>query len=96
MKLLRNPTVLTVRDVRNLSCSFDVEGSAKDDLTPELIDAAVTFVEVAARSEKNMNKRVYYNERGTSVTVESIRPGLKHTWLADDVRSITMSCYLSA
>ncbi|XP_040251557.1 uncharacterized protein [Aegilops tauschii subsp. strangulata] len=28
----------------------------------------------AARSEKNMTKRVYYNERGTSVTVESIRP----------------------
>nr|XP_040253860.1 uncharacterized protein LOC120971806 [Aegilops tauschii subsp. strangulata] len=52
----------------------DMEGSVKDDLTPELIDAAVTFVEAAARSEKNMIKRVYYNERGTSVTVESIRP----------------------
>ncbi|KAM3399542.1 hypothetical protein ACQJBY_004756 [Aegilops geniculata] len=51
-----------------------MEGSVKDDLTPELIDAAVAFVEVAARSEKNMTKRVYYNERGTSVTVESIRP----------------------
>ena len=74
----------------------DVEGVVKDDLTPELIDAAVTFVEAAARSEKNMTKRVYYNERGTSVTVESIRPVLEHTWLADDVRSITMSCYLSA
>jgi len=74
----------------------DVEGPVKDDLTPELIDAAVTFVEAAARSEKNMTKRVYYNERGTSVTVESIRPVLEHTWLADDVRSITMSCYLSA
>ncbi|XP_073363461.1 uncharacterized protein [Aegilops tauschii subsp. strangulata] len=49
-------------------------GSGKDDLTPELIDAAVAFVEAAARSEKNMTKRVYYNERGTSVTVESIRP----------------------
>ncbi|XBI11291.1 hypothetical protein VPH35_138381 [Triticum aestivum] len=52
----------------------DMEGSVKDDLTPELIDAAVAFVEAAARSEKNMTKRVYYNERGTSVTVESIRP----------------------
>nr|XP_040256504.2 uncharacterized protein LOC109765058 [Aegilops tauschii subsp. strangulata] len=52
----------------------DMEGSGKDDLTPELIDAAVAFVEAAARSEKNMTKRVYYNERGTSVTVESIRP----------------------
>nr|XP_040253793.2 uncharacterized protein LOC120961851 [Aegilops tauschii subsp. strangulata] len=48
-------------------------GSVKDDLTPELIDAAVAFVEAAARCEKNMTKRVYYNERGTSVTVESIR-----------------------
>ncbi|XBI51690.1 hypothetical protein VPH35_034175 [Triticum aestivum] len=52
----------------------DMEGSVKDDLTPELIDAAVAFVEVAARSKKNMTKRVYYNERGTSVTVERIRP----------------------
>nr|XP_040258913.1 uncharacterized protein LOC109756168 [Aegilops tauschii subsp. strangulata] len=52
----------------------DMEGSVKDDLTPELIDAAVAFLEAAARSEKNMTKRVYYNERGTSVTVESIRP----------------------
>ena len=34
----------------------DVEGSVKDDLTPELIDAAVTFVEAAARSENNMTK----------------------------------------
>ncbi|XP_040245605.1 uncharacterized protein [Aegilops tauschii subsp. strangulata] len=52
----------------------DMEGSVKDDLTPELTDASVAFVEAAARSEKNMTKRVYYNERGTSVTVESIRP----------------------
>ena len=74
----------------------DMEGSVKDDLTQELIDAAVAFVEAAARCEKNMTKRVYYNERGTSVTVERIRPVLEHTWLADDVRSITMSCYLSA
>ena len=74
----------------------DVEGVVKDDLTPELIDAAVTFVEVAARSEKNMTKKVYYNERGTSVTVESVRLVLEHTWMADDVSSISMSCYLSA
>ncbi|XP_073358276.1 uncharacterized protein [Aegilops tauschii subsp. strangulata] len=52
----------------------DMEGSVKDDLTPKLIDAAVMFVEAAARSEKNMTKRVYYDERGTSMTVESIRP----------------------
>ncbi|XBH96951.1 hypothetical protein VPH35_087248 [Triticum aestivum] len=70
---------------RALFSNNDVEGSAKDDLTPELIDVVVTFVEAAARSEKNMNKRVYYNERATSVTVESIRPILEHTWLADDI-----------
>nr|XP_040254853.1 uncharacterized protein LOC120973369 [Aegilops tauschii subsp. strangulata] len=62
------------RSARALFSDNDMEGSVKDDLTPELIDAAVTFVEAAARSEKNMKKRVYYNERGTSVTVESIRP----------------------
>ncbi|XBI08882.1 hypothetical protein VPH35_136552 [Triticum aestivum] len=70
---------------RALFSDNDMEGSVKDDLTPELIDAAVAFVEAAARSEKNMTKRVYYNERGTSVTVERIRPVLEHTWLADDV-----------
>ncbi|XBI22316.1 hypothetical protein VPH35_063346 [Triticum aestivum] len=59
---------------RALFSDNDMEGSVKDNLTPELIDAAVAFVEAAARSEKNMTKRVYYNERGTSVTVESIRP----------------------
>ncbi|XP_073355421.1 uncharacterized protein [Aegilops tauschii subsp. strangulata] len=62
------------RSARALFSDNDMEGSVKDDLTPELIDAAVAFVEAAARSEKNMTKRVYYNERGTSVTVESIQP----------------------
>nr|XP_040244153.1 uncharacterized protein LOC109750345 [Aegilops tauschii subsp. strangulata] len=62
------------RSARALFSDNDMEGSVKDDLTPELIDAAVAFVEAAARSEKNMTKRVYYNERGTSVTVERIRP----------------------
>ena len=73
-----------------------MEGVVKDDLTPELFDVAIMFVEEAARSEKNMTKIVYYNERGTSVTVESIRPVLEHTWPADDVSSTSMSCYLSA
>ncbi|XP_073367804.1 uncharacterized protein [Aegilops tauschii subsp. strangulata] len=73
------------RSARALFSDNDMEGSVKDDLTPELIDAAVAFVEAAARCEKNMTKRVYYNERGTSVTVESIRHVLEHTWLADDI-----------
>nr|XP_040253734.1 uncharacterized protein LOC120971099 [Aegilops tauschii subsp. strangulata] len=62
------------RSARALFSDNDMEGSVKDDLAQELIDAAVAFVEAAARSEKNMTKRVYYNERGTSVTVERIRP----------------------
>nr|XP_040251710.1 uncharacterized protein LOC109758933 [Aegilops tauschii subsp. strangulata] len=61
------------RSARALFSDNDMKGSVKDDLTPELIDAAVAFVEAAARSEKNMTKRVYYHERGTSVTVERIR-----------------------
>nr|XP_040243691.1 uncharacterized protein LOC120963184 [Aegilops tauschii subsp. strangulata] len=69
------------QSARALFSDNDVEGSVKDDLTPELIDVAVTLVEAAARSEKNMTKRVYYNERGISVTVESIRPIIRHIWL---------------
>lgn len=68
-----SPFVMFVIYHAALFSDNDVEGSVKDDLTPELIDAAVTFVEPAARSEKNMTKRVYYNERGTSVTMESIQ-----------------------
>ncbi|XP_020198095.1 uncharacterized protein [Aegilops tauschii subsp. strangulata] len=76
-KKFESPFALDKPSKRNAHALFsdhDVGGSVKDDLTPELIDAVVMFVEAATRSEKNMTKRVYYNERGTSVTVESIRP----------------------
>ncbi|XP_073359621.1 uncharacterized protein [Aegilops tauschii subsp. strangulata] len=33
-----------------------------DELTPEIIDAAVSFVELAASTEKNKGKKVYYSE----------------------------------
>ncbi|XP_073360623.1 uncharacterized protein [Aegilops tauschii subsp. strangulata] len=57
-----------------------------DELTPEIIDAAVSFVELAASTEKNRGKKVYYSEgRGISLTSERIRPVLTHRWLSDDV-----------
>ncbi|XP_073359874.1 uncharacterized protein [Aegilops tauschii subsp. strangulata] len=61
------------RSARALFSDNDMEGFVKDDLTPELIDAAVAFVEAAARPENNMTKRVYYNERGTSVSPMKIK-----------------------
>nr|XP_040244091.1 uncharacterized protein LOC109747388 [Aegilops tauschii subsp. strangulata] len=46
-----------------------------DELTPEIVDAAVSFVELAASTEKNKGKKVYYSEgRGISLTSERIRP----------------------
>nr|XP_040252122.2 uncharacterized protein LOC120969110 [Aegilops tauschii subsp. strangulata] len=46
-----------------------------DELTPEIIDAVVSFVELAASAEKNKGKKVYYSEgRGISLTSERIRP----------------------
>ncbi|XP_020157119.1 uncharacterized protein [Aegilops tauschii subsp. strangulata] len=46
-----------------------------DELTPEIIDAAVSFFELAASTEKNKGKKVYYSEwRGISLTSERIRP----------------------
>ncbi|XBH61727.1 hypothetical protein VPH35_116122 [Triticum aestivum] len=46
-----------------------------DELMPEIIDAAVSFVELAASTEKNKGKKVYYSEgRGISLTSERIRP----------------------
>nr|XP_040251424.1 uncharacterized protein LOC109769901 [Aegilops tauschii subsp. strangulata] len=57
-----------------------------DELTPEIIDAAVSFVELAASTEKNKGKKVYYSEgHGISLTSERIRPVLTHRWLSDDV-----------
>ena len=45
-----------------------------DELTPEIIDAAVSFVELAASTEKNKGKKVYYSEGcGISLTSERIR-----------------------
>ena len=44
-----------------------------DELMPEIIDALVSFVELAASTEKNKGKKVYYTEgRGISLTSERI------------------------
>ena len=62
-----------------------------DGLTKEVIDAAITFVEIASRSEKNMGKRVYLNARGNSVSSARLKPVLDMRWLSDDVSNNFMS-----
>ena len=65
-----------------------------DELTPEIIDAAISFVELAASTDKNKGKKVCYSEgRGISLTSKRIRPVLTHRWLSDDVSTTCMSSY---
>ena len=65
-----------------------------DELTPEIIDAAISFVELAASTEKNKNKKIYYSEgRGITLTSERILPVLGHRWLSDDVSTTCMSYF---
>ena len=67
-----------------------------DELTPEIIDAAVSFVELASSTDKKKGKKVYYSEgHGISLTSERIRPVLTHRWLSDDVSTTCMFCYLN-
>jgi hypothetical protein len=72
-----------------LRAALDFENEVRDELTSELIDAAVIFVEIASRSEKNMDKRVYYNTRGNTISSSRLRSILDHTWLTDDVSDIS-------
>ncbi|KAE8775029.1 Pm3-like protein [Hordeum vulgare] len=44
-----------------------------DELMPELTEAAVTFVEIACRFEKNKGKRVYYNGNLNGLTSQMLR-----------------------
>ena len=65
-----------------------------DELTPEIINAAVSFVKLAASTEKNKNKKIYYSEgHGITLTSERFLPVLAHRWLSDDVSTTRMSCY---
>ncbi|XBI92610.1 hypothetical protein VPH35_029628 [Triticum aestivum] len=58
-----------------LFSEIDEPEGVADELTPEIIDAAVSFVELASSTDKNKGKKVYYSEaRGISLTSERIRP----------------------
>ena len=51
----------------------DVAEVVAIELTPEIIDATVSFVELVASTEKNKGKKVYYSEGcGISLTFERI------------------------
>ena len=64
-----------------------------DELTPEIIYAAISFVELAASTEKNKKKNYYSEGRGITLTSERILPVLAHKWLSDDVSTTCMSCF---
>ncbi|XP_051211225.1 uncharacterized protein [Lolium perenne] len=58
---------------------------ASSDLTPELVDAAIVFLELASRSEQHKKKNVYRSARGDEVNAECLRVVLDERWLSDDV-----------
>nr|CDM86760.1 unnamed protein product [Triticum aestivum] len=58
-----------------LFSEIDEPEGVADELTPEIIDAAISFVELASSTDKNKGKKVYYSEGcGISLTSERIRP----------------------
>lgn len=63
-----------------------------NELTPQLIDAAVTFVEMASSFKQHKKKNVYKNALGDTVTSERLRVILDRKWLSDDVSTIYISC----
>ncbi|KAM0876005.1 hypothetical protein ACQ4PT_036468 [Festuca glaucescens] len=58
---------------------------ASSDLMPELVDAAIVFLELASRSEQHKKKKVYQNSIGDEVNAERLRVVLDHKWLSDDM-----------
>ncbi|KAK1614750.1 hypothetical protein QYE76_049576 [Lolium multiflorum] len=58
---------------------------ASSDLSPELVDAAIVFLELASRSEQHKKKNVYRSVRGDEVNAERLRVVLDEKWLSDDV-----------
>jgi hypothetical protein len=58
---------------------------ASSDLSPELVDAAIVFLELASRSEQHKKKNVYRSVRGDEVNAERLRVVLDERWLSDDV-----------
>ena len=79
-----------------LFSEIDEPEGVADELTPEIIDVAVSFVELASSTDKNKGKKVYYSEgRGISLTSERIRPILTHRWLSNNVSTTCMFYYLN-
>ncbi|XP_071677086.1 uncharacterized protein [Lolium perenne] len=58
---------------------------ASCDLTAELVDAAIVFLELASRSDQHKKKNVYRSARGDEVNAERLRVVLDEKWLSDDV-----------
>nr|XP_051222339.1 uncharacterized protein LOC127340626 [Lolium perenne] len=58
---------------------------ASCDLTAELVDAAIVFLEIASRSDQHKKKNVYRSARGDEVNAERLRVVLDEKWLSDDV-----------
>jgi hypothetical protein len=54
-------------------------------LTPELVDAAIVFLELASRSDQHKKKNVYRSARGAELTAERLRVVIDERWLSDDV-----------
>jgi hypothetical protein len=54
-------------------------------LTPELIDAAVTYVETACKTKKGRPKIVYKSASGFGVSAQSLKVVLDHDWLTRTV-----------
>ncbi|KAM0910501.1 hypothetical protein ACQ4PT_014124 [Festuca glaucescens] len=63
----------------------DSKPDPSSDLTPELIDAAIVFLELASRSDQHKKKNVYRNSCGDKVNAERLRVVLDRKWLSDDV-----------
>ncbi|KAM0928107.1 hypothetical protein ACQ4PT_002274 [Festuca glaucescens] len=76
----------TKRQVRGSSTKDEnSKPDASSDLTQELVDAAIVFLELASRSEQHKKKNVYQSSTGDEVNAECLRVVLDHRWLSDDV-----------
>ncbi|KAE8821528.1 Pm3-like protein [Hordeum vulgare] len=82
---LDKPSTRFARGTRPSGTTSASREVVADELTPELIEAAVTFVEIACRYEKNKGKSVYYNGSLNVLTSEMLRPILEHRWVSDVV-----------
>ncbi|KAM0929678.1 hypothetical protein ACQ4PT_001686 [Festuca glaucescens] len=76
----------TKRQVRGSSTKDEnSKPDASSDLTEELVDAAIVFLELASRSEQHKKKNVYRSSIDDEVNAERLLVVLNHRWLSDDV-----------